>query len=47
MANYRASVTNTEDSRVMNKKTKGGPRDTDESLNYDQRDRMLQKRMQN
>ena len=45
MANYRASVTNTEDSRVMNKKTKGGLRDTDESLNYDQRDRMLQKRM--
>ena len=45
MANYRASITNTEDSRVMNKKTKGGPRASDESLDYEQRDRMLQKRM--
>ena len=41
MANYRASVTDTENSRVMKKKTKGGPRETNESLDYDQRDKML------
>lgn len=41
MANYRASITDTENSRVMKKKTKGGPRETNESLDYDQRDKML------
>ena len=35
MAGIRASVTDTENSRIMKKKTKGAPRETDESLDYD------------